>query len=244
MKKTIVVIGAGVGVGMAVAERFGKEGYYVALVARNKVKLEQCSSQLKEKGVTANQYQADVLDSGSLINALDAVKRDFGSIDVVEFSQLADMATLRTPRNITAENIQYHVQFLLISAVTVVQHVLPEMLQRKEGAFLFTAAPSAQRPMCLTGSYGVAAGALLNYVRLLNKDLASEKIFAGMVGIAGVVYTGEQPDADLKAHLPAGMPFVAAKDVAEAHWRSYTTREEVEAFVGDIDALYSMPGLN
>lgn len=98
--------------------------------------------------------------------------------------------------------------------------------------------------MCLTGSYGVAAGALLNYVRLLNKDLASDNIFAGIVGIAGVVFSGEQPDENLKAHLPEGMPFVAAKDIAEAHWQLYTTRKKVEVFVGDVEKLYSMPGFH
>lgn len=35
MKKTIAIVGAGPGVGFAVAEKFGKEGYNVALLARN-----------------------------------------------------------------------------------------------------------------------------------------------------------------------------------------------------------------
>lgn len=137
MKKTIVIIGAGVGVGMAVAERFGKEDYSVALLARNEEKLKQCVNLLNQKGIQVNYYQADVLNVPSLINALNKIKNDFGSIDVVEFSQLAPMDTLKTPRNINAENMLYHINFLLVSAVAVVQHVLPDMLSRKKGLFCF-----------------------------------------------------------------------------------------------------------
>lgn len=242
MKKTIVIMGAGAGVGMAVAERFGTEGYNVALLARSKDKLECYVAELKEKGIQAQYYPADVLNGKSLIDVLIAVKKEFGTIDVVEFSQLAPMDTVWTPRNVTIDNLQYHLDFLLLSAVAVVQHLLPEMLERKSGSFLFTSAPTAQRPMCMTGSYGIVAGALLNYVRLLNKDLAGDNIFAGIVGIAGVVYNGDEPDAAVKVHLPEGIPFVAAKEVAEAHWQLHTRRKNVETFVGDVDKLYSMPG--
>ncbi|PUZ25858.1 hypothetical protein DCC81_16525 [Chitinophaga parva] len=61
------------------------------------------------------------------------------------------------------------------------------MLKRKNGSILFTTASSAQRPINLTASFGVAAGALLNYAWLLNTDLKEDNIYAGIVSIAALV---------------------------------------------------------
>ena len=55
------------------------------------------------------------------------------------------------------------------------------MIARRRGSLLFTTAPSAERPMQMTGSFGVAGGALLNYVRLLHDDLAADNIYVGVV---------------------------------------------------------------
>ncbi len=242
MAKTIVIIGAGPGVGMAIAERFGAEGYNVALLARNKEKLNELTAQLTAKGISTTFFQADVLDRNTLIRALEQAKAHFGTVDVLEFSPASPMGTMRTPRNIDIENMLFHLDFQVLSAIAAVQTVLPDMLQRKEGSILFTTAPSAQKPLCVTGSFGVAAGALLNYARLLNKDLSSENIFAGIVSIAGIVYNGEQSNTEVFKHFPEGMPYVAAKDVAEAHWEMHTHRKEYEVIVGDMEKLYAIPG--
>ena len=53
MSKTIVVVGYGPGVSNAVAERFGAEGFSVALVARNAERLAAGVEALKAKGVAA-----------------------------------------------------------------------------------------------------------------------------------------------------------------------------------------------
>lgn len=242
MRKTIAIIGAGPGVGMAIAERFGKEGYNVALIARSQEKLSDCVNQLAAKGISSAYFQADILDRNTLTEALAAAEKHFGTIDVLEFSPQPPMHSLRTPKNIDVDNMQYHFDFQVLSAITAVQAVLPGMLERKDGSILFTTASSAQKPLVLTGSFGIAAGALLNYARSMNKELAPENIFAGIVSIAGMVYSSDEPDANFVNQFPKGMTFVAAKDVAEAHWQLHTNRNESEVFVGDIEKAYNVPG--
>ena len=46
MSKTIAVFGAGPGMGRSVARRFGREGFQVALVARNQTRLDAFAGEL------------------------------------------------------------------------------------------------------------------------------------------------------------------------------------------------------
>jgi NAD(P)-dependent dehydrogenase (short-subunit alcohol dehydrogenase family) len=56
----LFVIGAGPGVGAAVARRFGQEGHAVGLVARNEQRLSSARRELREHGVVAEYGLADV----------------------------------------------------------------------------------------------------------------------------------------------------------------------------------------
>ena len=98
--QTIAVIGAGPGVGRAVAERFGRGGYPVALLARDTTNLNGVANYLAERGVTARTYQADVLDRSDLADTLATIDREFGPIDVLEYSPVPPMASMRRPRDI------------------------------------------------------------------------------------------------------------------------------------------------
>lgn len=83
---TIAIVGAGPGMGLAIARTFGGRGFDVALISRTKEKLQTLVDQLGQQGITAEAFPADVLERDSLASALDAVKARFGSIDVLEYS--------------------------------------------------------------------------------------------------------------------------------------------------------------
>ena len=53
MSKTIAVFGAGPGMGRSVARRFGREGFQVALVARNQTRLDAYTGELAADGISA-----------------------------------------------------------------------------------------------------------------------------------------------------------------------------------------------
>jgi short-subunit dehydrogenase len=57
----IAIIGAGPGLGAAVARRFGREGFSIALISRNQSNLDAMAAELKAGGLTARGYAADVL---------------------------------------------------------------------------------------------------------------------------------------------------------------------------------------
>lgn len=238
MTRAIAVVGAGSGIGLAVAERFGAEGFAVALIARNPARLDSLAGRLKGQGIETAGFAADVLDRPGLGRALAAAADRFGGIEVLEYGPKPTLA-VKQPRVIDVENEQLHLDLSVLGAVAAVQSVLPGMLERKSGALLFTTAASAQYPVTFTASFGVAAGAALNYARVLHQDLKADGIYAGIVSVAGLVV----PRGEETGESPTGLPLVAAQDVADAHWRLYEERATIEAIVGDGARIKAMAGL-
>jgi 3-oxoacyl-[acyl-carrier protein] reductase len=81
--KTVVITGAGRGIGRALAVRFATQGANVALLDLNAADLAAATQQCTELGVRAMAYTVDVSREADISTALDAVVRDFGSLDVI-----------------------------------------------------------------------------------------------------------------------------------------------------------------
>ena len=90
---SIAIVGAGPQLGLAIARTFGTQGFDVALIARNRAKLDDLVGQLGAEGITAAAFPADVLDRDALTQALKDAATRFGGIDVLEYSPVGDSAS-------------------------------------------------------------------------------------------------------------------------------------------------------
>ncbi|WP_218961939.1 SDR family NAD(P)-dependent oxidoreductase [Actinomyces ruminis] len=63
---TIAIVGGGPGLGRAVARRFGREGFDVALISRSREHLDERVAALSADGVNARGYVADGRDGEAL----------------------------------------------------------------------------------------------------------------------------------------------------------------------------------
>ncbi|KPI27769.1 short-chain dehydrogenase/reductase SDR [Actinobacteria bacterium OV320] len=82
---TFALVGAGPGLELAAARRFGTAGHTVALIARDTEKLDGLTADLARDHVQARGIAADVLDIGSLTAALYAAAADLGPIEILEY---------------------------------------------------------------------------------------------------------------------------------------------------------------
>jgi 3-oxoacyl-[acyl-carrier protein] reductase len=81
--KTIVITGAARGIGRALAVRFAGQGAHIALLDMNAADLAAATQQCIDLGVRAKAYTVDVAREADVAAALDAVVREFGSLDVI-----------------------------------------------------------------------------------------------------------------------------------------------------------------
>lgn len=80
MAKTIVITGAGVGLGRALARRFAADGDNVVLLGRTAAKVEAAANEIGER---ATAMGCDVSAPESVRSAFAAIAEQFGSIDVL-----------------------------------------------------------------------------------------------------------------------------------------------------------------
>src|SRR5215207_1865679 len=85
---SIVIVGAGPNLGLAIARRFGREGFAVGLVSRTQSKLDDLATQLEADGIRAVGAAADIRDSGALTGAITALAHELGPVEVLEYSPL------------------------------------------------------------------------------------------------------------------------------------------------------------
>ncbi|RZT85359.1 short subunit dehydrogenase [Pseudonocardia sediminis] len=223
---TIAVVGAGPQLGRAIAWRFAREGYDVALVARDRERLADMAAELGTSGVSAAAFPADVTDRAGLRAALAAAEEHFGSIDVLEFSPgptASDFAERPAvdASVLTVESIVPEIEMTLYGGVTAIGQVLPGMLERGSGTILVSAGSGAG-PMVIPGvaNYNVATAGLRNLVLGLNASVAARGVYAAHVSIAAFIGQGR----------PGSEPDV----IADAYWRLHTERTEPELFYNDL----------
>ena len=77
-EKVAAVVGVGPGLGAAVARRFAREGYAVALVARREESLSSVREEIEARGGTALPVTADATDPASVTAAFERIRRELG----------------------------------------------------------------------------------------------------------------------------------------------------------------------
>jgi 3-oxoacyl-[acyl-carrier protein] reductase len=80
--KTVVITGAGRGIGRAIATRLAQCGAGIALIDLDPMGIEATASLCESHGATARRYVANVAVEGDVCRAMDSIVGDFGRIDV------------------------------------------------------------------------------------------------------------------------------------------------------------------
>lgn len=211
--KTIVIVGAGPGLGLTIAKTFGSNGFRVALIARRKESLDQMVAILRSFAIESKGFVADVMDEQSIIKAFSLVKTEYGSVDVLEYSPI-NMEFI-PPSQITTAIAKRTFEFQVLGAIASVQQVLPDMINKKDGAILLTGGRSSIIPMPMIGSLSLMAASLRNYAYILNEELAEKGIYSGTVTICCQI-TPEITDR-----------------IAALYWDMYQKRNRVEEIFGE-----------
>ena len=212
-KKLIAVVGAGAGMGVNIARVFGRHDFKVALIARNRQKLETLAKELRAEGIETYIYSADASQPESLTAAFNEIKAALGAIDVLVYNAALMSASKVT--ELTSAEMMKHYQLNVASAMHCIREVLPDQKAKGAGTILFTGGLFGVHPnysadyACM--SIGKAALRALAY--MLNSELKSSGVYAGIVDIMGVVDSNEH---------------FAAERIAEAYWTLHVERDRVE----------------
>lgn len=222
MVKTLVIVGAGPGLGMGVARAFGRHGFQIGLIARTREKLDILVGELAELGVTAAAFPADIRDRDALTAALTAARDTLGPIDVLEYSP-SPTGPITNAAQTTVESATAQFELNVLGALSAVSQVLPDMRARGDGTLLLTTGVSSTVPAPFLANVGLAMAGLRNWAHTLHAELKAEGIYVGTVTIAsGVVSGGGEADPDA---------------IGDRYYRMYQRRDQAEQVIGDLDVF-------
>ncbi|MHA7239509.1 SDR family NAD(P)-dependent oxidoreductase [Arthrobacter sp. TMS1-12-1] len=218
---TIAIIGAGRGLGAAVARRFGAEGFSVALISRSQGKLDALAEDLGKEGIQARGFAADVRNPASVAAALEAATETLGPIEVLQYSPLPQKDFMRPVLETTPADLVGPVEFSIYGPVAAVHQVLPGMrfLGENRGTILFVNGGSAVKPGRSVTGTSVAFAGQAAYAQLLHEVLGEEGIHVSQLIIGGRIIEGD-PEKD---------PNVLADLIWGLHARRDTFRHQVSA---------------
>ena len=209
---TMAIIGAGPGLGAAVAHRFGREGFSVALIARDQSKLDALAAELGESGVEAHGYSADVRDASALEAALARAAAELGPIEVLQYSPLPARAYLKPVLDLTPELALEALQFSALGLIHAVRAVLPAMRESGDGSIILINGGTSVKARAGFSGTSVAFPAESAYGEMLHEALAEEG-----VRVVQLVIPGAIP----KLQLDNGI-----ESVAERIWELHSTPGE------------------
>jgi short-subunit dehydrogenase len=184
-QKICAIVGFGTGVSTGVARAFGKEGYALALVARNPAKLVDNAQVLKADGYVAQTFVADAGNETSLVQAFTKIRTELGDPEVLIYNAAA--FTTGKPSLITSERLIADFQVNVAGALIAVQQVLPAMQTNRRGTILLTGGGLALSPFADASSLAIGKAGIRSLAFSLAQELTSSGIHVGTVTICGTV---------------------------------------------------------
>lgn len=209
---TIAIVGAGPGLGAAVARRFGAEGFAIALISRDQAKLDALATELHAGGVTARGFAADVRDPASLEAALERAAAELGPITVLQYSPLPSRDYLKPVLDLTPELALEALTFSALGLIHAARAVLPAMRAAGDGSIILINGGTSVKARHGFAGTSVAFPAESAYGEMLHDALADDG-----VRVAQLVIPGSIP----KLQLENGID-----DVAERIWQLHVTPGE------------------
>ncbi len=188
MAEVCTVIGVGPGLGKALVERFGREGYRVNMIARNWERLQQIEEELAVQNIGVRSYLADIADASSFQKALGESVADEGAPDAVIYNaavlQMGDLLSYDT------EDYARDYRVNVVGAIEAAQQLAPAMRERGGGKFILAGGGLAHQPQQGAASLSLGKIGVLAVAQMLQQAFADGPLSAATVTVNGAIEPG------------------------------------------------------
>ena len=197
--KTLAIVGAGPGLGSAVARRFAKAGWSIALVALRQEVVDAGLAELEPFGVTTFGTTADVTDHPAMERAFGAIAHALGVADVVLYN--ASIYQAEAALALSHEALELALDVHVVGALNTAQCAVAAMREAGHGVLVFTVNSLARSPEAMSAALSIGKGAQLNLALSLERELEGTPIRVGVVTVCGAIQTGTAYDPDRLANV-------------------------------------------
>ncbi|KAL2421226.1 hypothetical protein ABEF95_006734 [Exophiala dermatitidis] len=182
-KPVLAVVGAGPGIGEAVARRFAAEGFTVALLARTEDKLQKMVSDIDDDHgpSTAHYYLTDLREETSVISSFNRIREELGPVRVMVYNAGARRVNGRSVLDTTSEEFESFTKINLFGAFWATKCVLPDMLAAGQGTLIYTGATGSLRGNPGLSSFSPGKFGLRSLSQIVTREYQEKGVHAAHV---------------------------------------------------------------
>ncbi len=176
-----VITGVGPGTGSALARRFTKGGYRVAMLARDQKRLAALEQELP--GATA--YPCDVSDQAQIDKTIDLIERELGAPSVLIHNAVG--GAFGSFQDIDPQVLNRNFQVNAMGLLHLARRLAPAMVKVGKGAILVTGNTSALRGRALFAGFAPTKAAQRILAEAMARDLGPKGVHVAYVVIDAVI---------------------------------------------------------
>ena len=181
--KVCLITGVGDGTGASAARRFAREGYRIALLARNTERL----SELEKELPGARSFAFDLEDLDQLVIVCGQVKDEMGTPEVIIHN--AVRATFKPFMEADPEELERNFRVNTTSLLYMARELTPAMADRGSGAIIVTGNTAALRGVPNYALFAPTKAAQRIFAQSLARELGPKGIHVAYVVIDAAIDT-------------------------------------------------------
>ncbi len=212
--RAAIVTGASRGIGRALAELLGDEGYALTLTSRKPQDLERTANELGERGFDIQHVAANMADEDGIRQVVGAHRERFGRLDVLVNNAGVGIGSPAGDQQTKYVDMQLDVN---LRAIVVFYRESLEMLkaagaEHKSALVVNLASIAGKSPQPWLSVYSATKAAVIAFSQSMNKELNGD-------GIKSVAFCPGFVDTDMSEFVKQSVPaeeMIRPDDIAQA----------------------------
>ena len=185
MNKTVLITGSGRGIGKAIAIKFAKEGYKIAINSnKSKNELEETKEKLLSYSVPVFSMQGDVGNYDFCKAFVAEAKANLGSVDILVNN--AGISHIGLFSEMTPNEWNNIISTNLSSVYNLSSLVIPDMVRNKYGKILNISSVWGNVGASMEVAYSASKGGMNSLTKALAKELAPSNIQVNAIACGAI----------------------------------------------------------
>jgi NAD(P)-dependent dehydrogenase (short-subunit alcohol dehydrogenase family) len=186
-KPVCLVIGAGDGVGSAIARAFAADGMTVCVTRRprNQEQLDRLADSVRTAGGTAHAFGVDAREEQDMVELFARIERDIGPLEVVVFNIGANVRY--EIRDTSARVFTKVWEMACFAGFIAGREVAKVMVPRGHGSILFTGATASMRGSAGFAAFAAAKSGLRAVAQSMARELGPHGVHVAHLVIDGAI---------------------------------------------------------
>lgn len=174
--KTILVTGAGRGVGKRFALAFARLGSRIALVCRSKAELDLAHIEIEQAGGNALRIRADVTDPEQLALAVERARVAFGSSIDILICAAATLGPIESFVHAPLKAWAHTIESNLLGVANSCKAVLPGMMNHRSGKIIALTCETDSAPKLNFSAYTTSKTAIVRFTESLAAEVMDHNV--------------------------------------------------------------------